>query len=388
MKKTTPYACVKAVCCDTMKLQIHTERVRVMAMKVGVVGCGSISDIYLQNMIREFDNLEVVACCAAHLENAQKKAEQYGIRGCTYEQILEDPAIEMVVILTPAPTHYDLIRRGLEAGKHVYTEKTITIDLAQAKELEALAAEKGLYLGSAPDTFLGAALQKARRVIDSGELGDITGFHICANRCLDWLTTYFKFLRLPGGGICFDYGVYYLTALVSLLGPVAEVCATVENRKPTRIDCNPESEDFGKEFRYENEGQVNALIWTEGGVTGTFTLNGESLIADMAVFTIYGTKGVLKLTDPNGFGGDIKLVTVENWQFAERVVENELPYSGNSRGLGPAEMAAAISEGRPNRANARMAVHVLDIICAMMESGEKKCFVPVASTCDRPEPLL
>ncbi len=358
-----------------------------MAMKVGVVGCGSISDIYLENMIHVFDNLEVVACCAAHPENARRKAAQYGIRGCTYEQILEDPSIDMVVILTPAPTHYDLIRRGLEAGKHVYTEKTITIDLEQAKELEALATEKGLYLGSAPDTFLGAALQKARRVMDSGVLGDITGFNICANRCLDWLTTYYKFLRLPGGGICYDYGVYYLTALVSLLGPVSEVCAVVENRKPVRIDQNPESADYGKEFRYENEGQVNALIRTEGGITGTFTLNGESLLADMAVFTIYGTQGVLKLTDPNGFGGDIKLLTFENWQFSERVLENDLPFRDNSRGLGPSEMAHAIDESRPNRAGAAMAVHVLDIICAMLESGQKKCFVPVETTCTKPEPL-
>lgn len=356
-------------------------------MKVGVVGCGSISDIYLQNMMGAFEDLEVVACCAAHPENARKKAAQYGIRGCTYEEILADPAIDMVVILTPAPTHYGLIRAGLEAGKHVYTEKTITIDLSQAKELEALAREKGLYLGSAPDTFLGSALQKARQVIDSGALGEITGFTICANRCLDWLTTYFKFLRLPGGGICFDYGVYYLTALVSLLGPVAEVCAVVENRKPLRIDQDPASPDYGKAFRYDNEGQVTAIVRTEGGVTGTFTLNGESLMADMAVFSIYGTEGVLKLTDPNGFGGNITLVGVENWQFTERVVENDLPYSGNSRGLGPAEMARAIREGRPNRAGARMAVHVLDIICAMMESGGKKCFVPVSTTCHRPEPL-
>ena len=320
-------------------------------------------------------------------ETETEKAAQYGIRGCTYEEILADPAIDMVVILTPAPTHYALIRAGLEAGKHVYTEKTITIDLAQAQELAALAAEKGLYLGSAPDTFLGAALQKTRQVIDSGELGEITGFQICANRNLDWLTTYFKFLRLPGGGICFDYGVYYLTALVSLLGPVAEVCAVVENRKPIRIDQNPESPDFGKEFRYDNEGQVNAIVRTEGGVTGTFILNGESLVADLAVFAIYGTRGVLKLTDPNGFGGDVKLVTVENWQVQERILENDLPYSGNSRGLGPAEMARAIREGRPNRASARMAVHVLDIICTMMDSAEKKCFQQVNSTCDRPEGL-
>lgn len=357
------------------------------AMKVGVVGCGSISDIYLKNMIGVFDNLEVVACCAAHLENARKKAEQYGILGCTYEEILANPEIEMVVILTPAPTHYGLIRQALEAGKHVYTEKTLTIDLPQARELAALADEKGLYLGSAPDTFLGAAWQRARQVIDSGALGQITSFQICGNRCLDWLTSYFKFLRLPGGGICFDYGVYYLTALVSLLGPVGQVSAVVENRKPVRVDCNPDSPDYGKEFAYDNEGQVTAILRLENGVTGTFTLNGESLLADMAQFTIYGTEGVLKLTDPNGFGGDIRIVRFNNWQFEEEIVDNSLPCGENSRGLGPSEMAAAIREGRPNRASKELALHVLDVICAMMASHEKGGFVPVESSCSMPDPL-
>ena len=137
-------------------------------MRVGVVGCGAISDIYLTNMIHNFENLEVAACCAGHLEHAKKKAEQYGIKGCTYEEILADPSIEMVVILTPAPTHEGLIRQALEAGKHVYTEKTMTLAPETAAKLIELAEEKHLYLGSAPDTFLGSALQTARKAIDDG----------------------------------------------------------------------------------------------------------------------------------------------------------------------------------------------------------------------------
>lgn len=356
-------------------------------MKVGVVGCGAISDIYLTNMIHIFDNLEVVACCANHLENALKKAEKYGIQGCTYQEILDNSEIEMVVILTPAPTHYDLARQALEAGKHVYSEKTLTVDPAQAKELLELADEKGLYLGAAPDTFLGASLQRARQIIDWGVLGDITSFQICANRNLDLLTSLFGFLRLPGGGISYDYGVYYLTALVSLLGPVAEVAAVVENRKEIRRNMNPNSPEFGQEFRYDNEGQVTAIVRTKSRITGTFTLNGESIEADMAVFTLYGTEGVLKLTDPNGFGGSLKLVTSPGWKLQEEILENGLPYGDNCRGLGPSEMAAAIREGRPNRASKEMAYHVLDTICAMMESTKTRGFVAVESTCERPEPL-
>ena len=151
-------------------------------MRVGVIGAGAISDIYLQNMIHRFDQLEVVSVAAKHRENARKKAAQYGLEDCTVEEMLADPRIEMVVILTPVGTHYDLIKAALLAGKHVYTEKTITDDLAQAEELLALSEEKQLYLGSAPDTFLGAAWQTAKAVIDEGRLGEIHSFAITANR--------------------------------------------------------------------------------------------------------------------------------------------------------------------------------------------------------------
>ena len=95
-------------------------------MNVAVVGCGAISDIYLENMIYRFDNLNVIACCANHLEHAKEKAEKYGILACTYEEILADPSIDMVVILTPAPTHEVLIRQALEVGKHVSKDNTMT----------------------------------------------------------------------------------------------------------------------------------------------------------------------------------------------------------------------------------------------------------------------
>lgn len=356
-------------------------------MKAAVVGCGHMSDVYIRNMNTRFSGLQVAACCAAHLENALKKAAEHGIRGCTYEEILGDPDIDIVVILTPAPTHYGLIKQALEAGKHVYTEKTMTVDLRQARELLELAEAKGLYLGAAPDTFLGAAWQKARQMVDAGVLGEITSFQICANRNLDALASRYLFLRLPGGGICYDYGVYYLTALVSLLGPVGSVAAVVENRKPLRVNCLPDSPECGKAFAYENEGQVTAILRTKGGVTGSFTLNGESIGTDLAVVTLYGTKGVLKLTNPNHFGGEIRLVQTDAQGIRECVLENELPYADNSRGLGVAEMAAAIREKRPNRAGKELAFHVLDIISAIMESGKNGTFVDVDSTCDLPQPL-
>lgn len=335
-----------------------------------MVGCGHMSDVYIRNMNTRSVNLEVVACCAAHLENAVKKAAEHGIRGCTYTEILADPQIDVVVILTPAPTHYELVRQALEAGKHVYSEKVLALEPAHAEELLRLAEEKGLYLGAAPDTFLGAAYQKARQIVDSGVLGGITSFQICANRELDSLVEKYYFLRMPGGGICYDYGVYYLTALVNLLGPVGRVAAVVENKKPIR-----------KGLEYDNEAQVTAILQTRSGITGSFTLNGDSIPNDLAVFTLYGTEGVLRLTNPNRFSGTLRLIRRDG---TEQTVENELPYTDNCRGLGVEEMASAIREGRPHRASGKLALHVLDVIDSIMKSSLKDVFVDVKSTCDRP----
>ena len=359
-------------------------------MRTAVVGCGAISDIYLTNMTERFDNLEVVACCANHVEHAQKKAKQYGIEARTYEEILSDPSIELVVILTPAPTHEGLIRQALQAGKHVYTEKTMTLSTESAGELIALAKEKGLYLGAAPDTFLGAALQTARKAIDDGLIGEITSFEACANRDLDLLAGMFSFLRMEGGGICYDFGVYYLTALVSLFGPVDSLVASVRNLAENRTNTAPGSTGYGETFSYQNESQVFTILRMKNGVTGTFSVNGDSAINDQAAFTVYGKKGILKLTDPNCFGGEVIYIPAAKGfdeVITPQVLDYGFAYGENSRGLGPAEMAAAIREGRTARADAQMAYHVLDVIGKIMESSEAGRFVSVASTCLRPEAL-
>ena len=359
-------------------------------LNTAIVGCGAISDIYLENMIHRFDNLKVTACCANHLEHAKEKAAEYGIRGCTYEEILKDPSIDMVVILTPAPTHETLIRQALEAGKHVYTEKTMTLSAQSAMDLQRLSKDKGLYLGSAPDTFLGAALQTARKAIDDGLIGEVTSFDICANRDLDYLAGLSEFLCMPGGGICYDYSVYHLTALVSLLGPVDSVSALVRNLAAKRPNTFPDSPTFGQTISYPNESQVFSILKMKNGVAGTLSINGDSVIQDQAHFMIYGKKGILKLTDPNTFGDDVIYLPAQK-DFedhpAPQILNYGFSYGENSRGLGPSEMADAIFEKRENRANATLAVHVLDVIDHMVESSEKGVFVQVPTTCRRPEPM-
>ena len=353
-------------------------------IRVGVVGCGQISSIYLTNMIHTFPNLEVVACCARTAESAQCRAAEFGIDARSYEQILADPSIQMMVVLTPVPSHYGLIRSALLAGKHVYTEKAMTHTLPLARELTELAGEKGLYLGCAPDTFLGAAWQTARAAVDTGALGEVTSFHMSRNVCLDKNLCKYLFLRQPGGGICYDLGVYYLTALVNLLGPIREVCAVVENRKPIRIGCVEDGADFGQPYEYNNEAQVCAILRTESGVTGTFVLNGESIGSNQHQFSLFGTQAVLNLPDPNHFGGEVTLIRSKT---DVQTLEHHLPYTQNSRGIGPSELAQAICQGRKNRASDQLALHVLDVIECMVESTKTGSFVTVRTSCSRPEAL-
>ena len=354
---------------------------------VGVVGAGAISDIYLTNMTTRFPILKVKSVCAGHIENALKKAEKYGIEACTLEEMLADPEIELIVNLTPTHAHYDIIRRSLEAGKHVYTEKTITQSPDTAADLTVLAREKGLYLASAPDTFLGSAWQTARRAIDDGLIGDVTSFAMVANRDATMMDSINAFRNQPGGGACYNYVVYYISCLVSLLGPVRKVVSICHAPAPQRVNIFPGSPNYGKIMSTPNESQVYSLLCLRSGVCGTFHLNEETVLADQAYFAIYGTKGILYLTDPNGFGGEIRYLP-NCYDFNNMPKPQVLPcrfdYSDNSRGVGPADVANAIRTGSAIRPNAQLAAHVMEVLTAMMKNEE---FTYILSECDRPEPM-
>ncbi len=359
-------------------------------MKIGVIGSGAISGIYLENMIHKFANLEVVAIADRSGIGSKKKAAEFGIEALSIEAMLDRDDIEMIVNLTPVGAHYDVIKSALLAGKHVYTEKTITADLAQAKELIDLAENRGLYLGSAPDTFLGSALQAARSAIDASLIGEINSFSISVNRSNSFLISLFPFLKAPGAGVLLDYAVYHMTALVSLLGPVSRVGGIVRTPYKTHLNILPTSKEYGQVMETPNESQVSAIVQMKNGITGTLHIDAESNRNEEIFFTLYGTKGILYLTDPNQFGGEVKYIldqsVVSNsteqkslWQFT--------PHRENSRGIGPSEMAEAILEKRPNRASKEMAYHVLEVLSSILKCGEQGNFFDIASSFIQPAPL-
>lgn len=359
-------------------------------MKIGVIGAGTISEIYLTNMIQRFENLEVKAIADINLDAAKEKAEKHGIQACSVDSLLSDAEIEMVVVLTPVQTHYALIKQALESGKHVYTEKTITLKKEEAQELVTLANQKQLMLGSAPDTFLGAAWQTAREIIDQGTIGEIQSFVLSGNRNNDLLLSLFSFLRVPGCGVLLDYAVYYITCLCALLGPVKDVMATCRNPYPEHINILPTSPEFMQTIKNENESQVNAIIQLENGITGTFNMNSDTVMADQHFFAIYGTKGILYLTDPNDFGGEVQLLMNSmdpRIRNTPKTVHNYFSYGDNSRGIGPSDLAEAITSNHNNRASKEMASHVLEVLHSILESSQNNgAKVSIQSTMERPLP--
>ena len=353
---------------------------------LGIIGTGAISGIYLDNLTAKYPFIQVRGISSAHFENAEAKARQYGIKAYTTEDLLQDPEIDAVVILTPVSAHYGLIRSALQHGKHVYTEKTIAETMAQAKELADIAATEGLYLCSAPDTFLGSSIQTAKKSLEDSVIGTVHSFSISITRDNDILTAMFPFLRLAGAGALRDYLVYYLTALVSLLGPVRKVSAFLKTPYPERMNSLPNTKGYGEKISTPNEALISAILELENGIIGTINEDNESVILDRTDFAVNGKQGILLLGNPNNFGDPVRLLKPDGYQpGTPEVLPMVNPYGENCRGLGTAEMVDAILKGRKSRTDKEMAMHVLDIIEAMETSAAQERVIHVRSTCAKPE---
>ena len=360
---------------------------------VGVIGTGMISKTYLDTLTSRFQIIKVDAVADRNREKAQNAAEPYGIRGCTIDELLADPQIDIVLNLTPPAAHEEIVTKILQAGKHAYTEKCFALDLETAQKMSRMAEDKKLYLGTAPDTFFSGWVQTARQIIDSGRLGVITSFAMHGNRDNERLLSAMDYMNRPGGGLILDYSVYYLTVLINLLGPVSCVSASIKAPYPTHVNQFELSPHFGETFDSPNESQFYSLVEMENGVTGTLSINSDSVFFDQTYFAVYGSKGILYLSCPDHFNGELRIYeNTYDFTQADHPVFTpvEIPFGFNqeSRGVGVADMAYAIREGREMRASKERACHVLDIQeCMVKSSKESSAFVEVCSTCKRSVPL-
>ena len=355
-----------------------------MRLKLGVVGCGNISEIYLKNLCGCGD-VEVAAVSDTDPERARARAQQFQIpRALSVETLLAEPEIEIVVNLTIPKAHFEVAMAALEAGKHVYNEKPLTVGREEARKILELARAKALRVGCAPDTFLGAALQTSRHLLDSGAIGTPVGAtaFMISHGHEDWHPDP-AFYYQPGGGPMFDMGPYYLTALVTLLGPVRRVTGSAQISFYERTVTS--APKFGSTIRVEVPTNIATVIDFATGAIGTMLMTFDVWRASLPKMEIYGSEGTLRIPDPNYFGGAVELWRHDAREWRSMSLINNL--TANLRGLGVADMARAIREGRFHRASGELAYHVLEIMHDAHDASRDERHIRVASTCERPAPI-
>lgn len=338
-------------------------------MNIGIVGCGNISDIYLKNLSTLFSNTTIYACADLDEEKVKAATEKYNIPHImTFEEMLDCDAIDLILNLTTPRTHYALSKQALLKGKHVYSEKPLALTYAEGKELIELAKEKHLYVGCAPDTFLGAGIQTCSQLIQSGRIGKpiaATAFMMCHGH-ESWHPDP-EFYYDIGGGPLFDMGPYYITTLVRLLGRATSVMAysskTFEERTITSQPKN------GKKIDVKVDTHVAGLIHFENGAIATLVMSFDVWKHSMPNIEIYGATGSLKVPDPNCFDGPVLLAASEHTDYEEIPLIS--PYQENSRGIGLSETALALEEDRINNASGALALHVLEIMDSLIKSAHQ-----------------
>ncbi|MDP4552640.1 Gfo/Idh/MocA family oxidoreductase [Alkalihalobacillus macyae] len=353
-------------------------------IRIGVIGCGNISDIYLTNL-RELKSLEVVAVADLNHEKAVEKANKYGIDLVLgVDELLDDDAIDLVLNLTIPAAHAEISLRVLEAGKHVYSEKPLAITLEDGRKVLAKAEEKGLLVGSAPDTFLGGGLQTCKKLIQEGAIGEpiaATAF-MMGHGPESWHPDPEFFYR-AGAGPMFDMGPYYLSVLINLIGPVQRLTGSTRVTSPERtITSEPK---YGQKIKVETPTHVAGILDFENGAIGTLITSFDVWGSQTPFIEIYGTKGSLSVPDPNTFGGQVLLRKPGEVEWSEVAITHGSV--DNSRGIGVIDMVDALKGRRPHRANGELAYHILEIMHGIHESSIKGEHYRMTSTCRQPEAL-
>ncbi|MBA5803759.1 Gfo/Idh/MocA family protein [Rhizobium changzhiense] len=366
-----------------------------MKLRIGVVGCGNISLAYMRNAPL-FCGVEITACADLNADAAKRRAAEFNLRAADVDSLIDDRNIDLILNLTIPAAHFDVSMRALSAGKHVFTEKPLGVTAAEGRSLVDAAAAKGIMLGSAPDTFLGAAGRHARRQMEAGAIGKpVTGTAFMMGRGMEHWHPDPSFYYQAGAGPVMDMGPYYLTMMVNLMGPIRRVQAVATSGQEERL-ITAEGPKEGTTFKVGTPTSVLSLLEFDCGATVTFGSSWDVFRHSNHPIELHGTEGSLRLPDPDNFGGSIALSSRgAPWQ--ETDTSGELfgavnwpiaaPDRANYRMLGLADLARAIIEGREPRASGDLALHVLEVMEAILRAGETGIAQTISGTVAQPMEL-
>jgi predicted dehydrogenase len=351
------------------------DAVKTGPVGVGIIGAGVISKEYLDNLT-SFPDVKVVAIGDLFEETAAARAAEYGVpvHGGV-DAVLDDPDVEIVINLTIPAAHVEVATRAVNAGKHVWSEKPFSLDRESGLGLLKAADAAGMRLGCAPDTFLGAGLQTARRMIERGDIGvPLTALTLMQSPGPESWHPNPAFLFQDGAGPLFDIGPYYLTTLVQTFGSIRRVAAFGSKSRETRIiGSGPKA---GEEFAVTVPTHVSSILEFEGGESAQSIFSFDSPLKRAGFVEITGTEATIAFPDPNRFDGEVRICAAgsDDWTTVPSIG------STASRGTGVLEMARAIRAGRPHRAQGELAFHVLDTMASIAESIDSRAFVDVESS--------
>jgi len=352
------------------------------SMKVGIIGCGNISNAYFTGAAH-CENLEITACADIDHAAAQAQGEVYGVPAVPVDDLLADPAIELVINLTIPKAHVDVGLRILEAGKHVYAEKPLAIDLDEGRKLIDSARAKGLRIGSAPDTFLFKGAQTARKLLDDGWIGNpVNGTAIMSCHGHETWHPNPGFYYDAGGGPLFDMGPYYLTGLVHLVGPVRRVTAFCNRAYNERRATSDKA--YGQILPVSVDTHCTGALEFNSGVVVTVLMSFDTWhFPGGSRLILQGTDGGLIVGDPNHFATPPNLLRRDGGE------PREIPFThpDNKRMIGVLDMVDALRHDRPHRASGDIALHVLEIMAAFEKSSREGRAIEMETRPQRPEPL-
>jgi predicted dehydrogenase len=363
-------------------------------LRVGVVGCGNISTTYFK-LAPLFKGIAITACADLNMELAKSRAEEFGVKAMTADGLIKSEDIDIVLNLTVPDAHHGVSAAAVKAGKHVYSEKPLVLSLKDGLALKKAAVAKRVRVGCAPDTFLGGAHQRARRAVDDGDIGKITSgtAHVMGYGMEHWHPNPDFFFK-PGGGPILDMGPYYIANLINLIGPVKRVAALTSMAQKSRtISSQPRS---GEKISVKTPTNIQALLEFANGATVTLIASWDVWSHGHSNMEIYGTEGTLFVPDPNFFGGEVrathraeKAAYLSAWDHPFGVSNQEHPQGAvaNYRTAGLADMAAAIMEKRDARCSLDRTLHAVEVMTAVLASGESGKFVAMKTTCSRPRAL-
>lgn len=347
-------------------------------LRVGVVGCGNVSDMYFSNAA-EFADYEITACASLRNNSARAQAKRYGILAMSVDNLLADPQIDIVMNLTVPTAHADISVRALKAGKHVYSEKPLATNLADAKKILETAERLGLCVGCAPDTILGPGIQRVKLLMAQQAIGKpILGLATVLSHGMEHWHPNPEFFYQQGGGPILDLGPYYISALVAILGPIATVRSTALVGNATR-EISAEGPAEGTRFTVNTPTTVNSLMTFANGAEIVLMASWDVWKTEAKPMEIHGQEGSISVPDPNWFGGEIRLarrdrpweiISTERTLFGKPNFEFLGDFYPNYRGLGLAEMASAIRKGGSYQCSGELGYHVLEVMLGILKSAE------------------